>query len=395
MSLRQNIAENLPAKSKRTRIDDTGLRKRPQMEQIVNYLENGQERVKYPNRQAKFIRNHPYLTQLDFFDMQEDQERAWEEQKRIHTAKEIATQAGTSEAFEGAKISTRSRKDTGLPRPDGVSREEAQRQWLEDFENKRFNPDVWEEHDAESKTMQTLRKKRSDSVAQTVRFSLLDQTRHPDSDTPERIRPLPHGGKTPERMHTPTPEPGEKIPVPIGGKAQPSLPISVKADAPPGMLQRLFENVKAGYKFMVPADLTPRTKAAVEAEMQYREELEAWYKQQRDEEKERTILAYIDDQAKGDQEDGLESMLVSLRGGGEDEEDPSSSSSAAVRPRPRVPPSKKDPEGRTPKGVLGTGFHNKVGPGIEKAGAAFSGNKARQALGRAAIKAMSDMSAMI
>jgi hypothetical protein len=45
------------------------------MEQIVNYLENGQERVKYPNRQAKFIRNHPYLTQLDFFDMQEDQER--------------------------------------------------------------------------------------------------------------------------------------------------------------------------------------------------------------------------------------------------------------------------------------------------------------------------------
>ncbi len=84
------IAENLSQKSKRGRIDYTGLRQRPQMEQIVNYLENGQEHMKFPDREAKFIRNHPFMTQLDFFDMQEDQERAWEEHKREHEAQRIS-----------------------------------------------------------------------------------------------------------------------------------------------------------------------------------------------------------------------------------------------------------------------------------------------------------------
>ena len=36
------------------------------MEQIVNYLMFHQEKVKYPVRTAIFIRNHPYMTQLDF-----------------------------------------------------------------------------------------------------------------------------------------------------------------------------------------------------------------------------------------------------------------------------------------------------------------------------------------
>ena len=53
-------------------INHTGLRPRPQFEQIVDYLENGQERVQFPDREAKFIREHPFMTQLDFFDMQEE-----------------------------------------------------------------------------------------------------------------------------------------------------------------------------------------------------------------------------------------------------------------------------------------------------------------------------------
>ena len=79
-SVNEIIMKKLPEKGfiKNKGIDDTGLHKRPQMMQIVNYLENGQERVAYPDREAKFIRNHPFMTQLDFFDMQEDQERAWE-----------------------------------------------------------------------------------------------------------------------------------------------------------------------------------------------------------------------------------------------------------------------------------------------------------------------------
>ncbi len=70
-NVHQIVIEKLPEKGNRISkgIDETGLRKRPQMEQ------NGQERVRFPDREAKFIRNDPFMTQLDFFDMQEDQER--------------------------------------------------------------------------------------------------------------------------------------------------------------------------------------------------------------------------------------------------------------------------------------------------------------------------------
>ena len=52
------------------------------MEQIVDYLNSRQEKMQVPDREAKQIRNHPFMTQLDFFDMQEDQEKQWEEQKK-------------------------------------------------------------------------------------------------------------------------------------------------------------------------------------------------------------------------------------------------------------------------------------------------------------------------
>jgi hypothetical protein len=85
-------------KSQNRVINYSGLRQRPQMEQLVDYLENGQERVKFPDREAKFIRNHPFMTHLDFFDMQEDQERAWEEQKREREAQRISKETQRSAA---------------------------------------------------------------------------------------------------------------------------------------------------------------------------------------------------------------------------------------------------------------------------------------------------------
>ena len=67
-SVNEIIMKKLPEKGfiKNKGIDDTGLRKKPQMMQIVNYLENGQERMAYPDREATFVRNHPFMTQLDF-----------------------------------------------------------------------------------------------------------------------------------------------------------------------------------------------------------------------------------------------------------------------------------------------------------------------------------------
>ena len=72
------------------------------MEQFTNYFENGQEHVKFPDREENFIRYHPFTTQLDVFGAQEDQERAWEEQKRKEEAKRTADETQTSEAIVAA-----------------------------------------------------------------------------------------------------------------------------------------------------------------------------------------------------------------------------------------------------------------------------------------------------
>jgi hypothetical protein len=73
--LNQMIAEKLPAQGNRIKhgINATGLHKRPQREQFVNYFNCGQETVLFPDREAKLIRNHPFMTQLVFSDMRGDQ----------------------------------------------------------------------------------------------------------------------------------------------------------------------------------------------------------------------------------------------------------------------------------------------------------------------------------
>jgi len=98
------IAEKLPQKGKQNKgIVYSGLQPRPQMEQLVDYLANGQERVQFPNREAKQIRNHPFMTQVDFFDMQDEQSRAWADQVRKNEAQQAAEQEKTSEAMEREK----------------------------------------------------------------------------------------------------------------------------------------------------------------------------------------------------------------------------------------------------------------------------------------------------
>ena len=81
----------------------SGLRPRPQFEQIVDYLANGQQRVHYPDREAKQIRNHPYLTQLDFFETLDEHRKVWEEQRRDEEIKKLVAENGTSDASEKAR----------------------------------------------------------------------------------------------------------------------------------------------------------------------------------------------------------------------------------------------------------------------------------------------------
>ena len=72
----------------------TGLRKRPQFEQIVAYLDEGQETVRFPDRFAKQICNHPYLTQLDgegLFEIDEQQQKIAFERHREDIIMSIAS----------------------------------------------------------------------------------------------------------------------------------------------------------------------------------------------------------------------------------------------------------------------------------------------------------------
>ena len=90
----------------------SGLRKRHSFEGISDYFANGQEKVKYANREAKLIRNRPYLTQLDglgMFEVQEQQENEWKEKEKERRVKEMTSQ-GTQSAPE---VRTELRREQG------------------------------------------------------------------------------------------------------------------------------------------------------------------------------------------------------------------------------------------------------------------------------------------
>ena len=59
-----------------------GLREQPHIEEFINYLERGQQIIRYPDRWAKRTRESPYLTQLDnngLIEMEQQQEKAMKE----------------------------------------------------------------------------------------------------------------------------------------------------------------------------------------------------------------------------------------------------------------------------------------------------------------------------
>lgn len=68
-----------------------GLKPRQTYEEKINYLQSSQDIIMYPNREAKRIRNSPYLTQLDGIGMsileEQQMNRFKEEEKEIEIKK--------------------------------------------------------------------------------------------------------------------------------------------------------------------------------------------------------------------------------------------------------------------------------------------------------------------
>ena len=85
---------------------ESGLRRKQTYEDIIDYIENDPDKVQYPNRAAKFLRNTFQLSQLDgmgqaLLEQQEINEMA--ERVKYYQLKELADQNETSKIIEDAK----------------------------------------------------------------------------------------------------------------------------------------------------------------------------------------------------------------------------------------------------------------------------------------------------
>ena len=94
------------------------LRKRESYDEIVDYLENKQERIKYPNRLAKQLRNSPQLSNLldnggeGLVEMEEQQQRAMQHEQ----AEQAVRQAGgTAQVLRAAATQTEKNKNKKWP----------------------------------------------------------------------------------------------------------------------------------------------------------------------------------------------------------------------------------------------------------------------------------------
>ena len=91
------------------KVNYQGLRKRESYNEIVDYLENKQEKINYPNRFAKQIRNSPELSKLldgegmGAVEMEEQQMKAMEHEQ----AEQAVRQAGgTAQVLRAAASQT-------------------------------------------------------------------------------------------------------------------------------------------------------------------------------------------------------------------------------------------------------------------------------------------------
>ena len=77
-------------------INYKGLHKRKNYEQLLDYLQNNQDMIRYPDRLAKQMRNHPYLTQFDseeFGYMDAQQKEIKKQDAMTSTIREMASTA--------------------------------------------------------------------------------------------------------------------------------------------------------------------------------------------------------------------------------------------------------------------------------------------------------------
>ena len=162
------------------RVNYQGLRKRESYDEIIDYLENKQERIKYPNRLAKQIRNSPQLSNLldnggeGIVQMEEQQLNAMKEEQKEHAIRQAGGTAQVLRALEPVQ------KPQFFNIADSPNDSE-----FEDFS------------DAVSDTTDTIKERRTQKLA-ALRDRVakeLDNQRNEISDiTEESLSMIPKGG---------------------------------------------------------------------------------------------------------------------------------------------------------------------------------------------------------
>ena len=87
------------------KVSYNGLHKRDSYEGLIDYLENKQEKVKYPNREAKFLRDSPQYQSLlsqGFTEVEEQQLKKIKEEEETHAV--IKTSNDTNETAKEVKV---------------------------------------------------------------------------------------------------------------------------------------------------------------------------------------------------------------------------------------------------------------------------------------------------
>jgi len=90
-------------------VNFNGLRKKPSYEELVRYIANDKDKIKYPDSRASFLRKHTYLTQLDGESMatiEQQQLEAIRELQKINNLNMFAIENGLTRA-EAMGIYTR------------------------------------------------------------------------------------------------------------------------------------------------------------------------------------------------------------------------------------------------------------------------------------------------
>jgi hypothetical protein len=103
------------------------------MKWLRNYIENDKEKIKFPNRQATFLRNSPYLSQFDgdsFIDLEEQENKLNRERLKEDEIKKISSETQTTAQVNRAtrrmKVPRRiSTKSTPLRTPSDNEAEES------------------------------------------------------------------------------------------------------------------------------------------------------------------------------------------------------------------------------------------------------------------------------